>query len=418
MVIFYGACRRFEWCGCVTRKLFLMALLSLAAARASAQNPADPSSQARVRIGPLALSPAISLTNAGVDNNVFNEPNQAALKSDFTLTLQPKTDLWLHIGRSMVIGNITEDLVYYNKYANQRSANSSFKVGLLVPLTRIRLDGNVGYLSTKERPGFEIDARLHRTEISSDGSIELRALSKTFVGVKATRQVVNFDQTAVFAGSNLHDELNRTVTAESITLRHQLTPLTSLILDAGRQQDRFEFSHLRDSDSTTITGGIKFDPFALLKGSARFGYRNFQPLVAGLPNYRGSTAAVDLTYVALGSTKVTATGTRDINYSYDINQPYYVQTGAELSLAQQIFGPVDVVGRVGIQRLDYRDRAGAVIAVSNRIDYVHLYGGGIGYHLGRNIRIGFNVDQAHRTSVVGDRQYDDLRYGTAVTYGF
>jgi hypothetical protein len=167
-----------------------------------------------------------------------------------------------------------------------------------------------------------------------------------------------------------------------------------------------------------ITAGIKFDPFALLKGSARFGYRNFQPLVAGLPNYRGSTAAVDLTYVALGSTKVTVTGTRDINYSYDINQPYYLQTGAELSLAQQIFGPVDVVGRVGIQRLDYRDRAGAVIAVSDRTDYVHSYGGGIGYHLGRDIRIGFNVDQAHRTSAVSDRQYDDLRYGAAVTYGF
>ncbi len=401
------------------REFLLIALLSLAASPAFAQqDPNDPSSQAKVRIGPLALSPAISLTNAGVDNNVFNEPTQAAPKSDFTMTVQPKIDLWLHIGRSMVIGNVTEDLVYYEKYANQRSANSSFKVGLLVPLTRIILNGNVGYLNTKDRPGFEIDARLQRTEFSSDGSIELRALSKTFIGVKATRQVVNYDQNDVFVGSNLHDELNRTVTAESITLRHQLTPLTSLTLDAGKQQDRFEFDHLRDSDSTMITAGIKFDPFALLKGSARFGYRNFQPLVAGLPNYRGSTAAVDLTYVALGSTKVTVTGTRDINYSYDINQPYYLQTGAELSLAQQIFGPVDVVGRVGIQRLDYRDRAGAVIAVSDRTDSVHSYGGGIGYHLGRDIRIGFNVDQAHRTSAVSDRQYDDLRYGAAVTYGF
>jgi hypothetical protein len=403
---------------CVKREFLLIALLSLAATSAFArQDPTDPSSQAKVRIGPLALSPAISLTNAGVDNNVFLDPNQAAPKSDFTMTVEPKIDLWLHIGRSMVTGNVTEDLVYYQKYATERSANSFYKVGLLVPLTRIILNGNVGYLSAQDRPGFEIDARVHRTEFSSDGSVELRALSKTFVGVKATRQVVNYDP-AVFAGSNLQIELNRTVTGESITLRHQLTPLTSLTLDAGKQQDRFEFDPLRASDSTTITAGVKFDPFALLKGSARFGYRNFQPLVAGLPNYRGSTAAVDLSYVAMGSTKVTVTGARDINYSYDINQPYYVQTGAELSLAQQIFGPVDVVGRVGIQRLDYRDRAGAVVAVSDRTDYVHSYGGGIGYHLGRDIRIGFNVDQAHRTSAVSARQYDDLRYGTAVTYGF
>jgi len=383
-----------------------------------AQDQTDPSSQARVRIGPLALSPAISLTNAGVDNNVFNEPNDLLPKSDFTMTVQPKTDLWLHLGRSLLSGNITEDLVYYNKYANQRSANSSLKVGLLVPLTRIAFKGNAGFISTKDRPGFEIDARVHRTELSYDGAVELRALSKTFIGVRAARQRVNYDQADVFAGANLRTELNRTVTQEALTLRHQLTPLTSLTFDAGKQQDRFEFNPLRDSDSTTMTGGILFDQFAVLKGSARFGYRDFEPLVAGLPNFKGSTAAVDLSYVALGSTKVTVGAARDINYSYDINQPYYVQTGGTLSIMQQIFGPVDVVGRIGVQRLDYRGRTVASVAVANRTDYVHSYGGGIGYHLGRDIRIGFNVDKQRRTSALDARTYDDLRYGTAVTYGF
>ena len=49
----------------------LMLLCSLAAARARAQDaPPDPSQAARVRLGPLALSPTIALTNAGVDDNV------------------------------------------------------------------------------------------------------------------------------------------------------------------------------------------------------------------------------------------------------------------------------------------------------------------------------------------------------------
>lgn len=402
---------------CVMRKLFLIALLSLAAARASAQDQADPSSQARVRIGPLALSPAISLTNAGVDNNVFNEPNDASPKSDFTMTVQPKVDVWLHLGRSLVTGNVTEDLVYYRKYTNQRSANSAYKVGVLVPLTRIAFKGNAGFISTKDRPGFEIDARVLRTELSYDGAVELRALSKTFIGVKAERQRVNYDQNDFFAGASLQNELNRTITMRALTLRHQLTPLTSLTFDAGKQQDRFAFNPLRDSDSTTISAGVLFDQFALLKGSARFGYRDFEPLVAGLPNYKGSTAAVDLSYVALGSTKVTVGAARDINYSYDINQPYYIQTGGTLSITQQIFGPVDVVGRVGAQRLDYRDRAGAVIAVAGRTDYIRSYGGGVGYHLGRDVRIGFNVDKQHRTSALDARTYDGLKYGMAVTYG-
>lgn len=393
-----------------------MAVLLLTPSGSFAQTP-DPSSKARIKIGPLALNPSISLTNAGVDTNVFNEPNQAAPKRDFTLTVQPKTDLWLHIGRSLLSGNITEDLVYYNKYASERSANESYKVGLLVPLTRISFTAGVGYINTRDRPGFEIDARSQHAEVQYDGGAEFRLLSKTFVGVKGRRQTVSFDKDAVFLGSNLHDELTRKVTSEGLTLRHALTPLTNITLDVGRQQDRFDFSHLRDSDSTQVAIGVKFDPFALLKGGASFGYRDFKPLVATLPGYKGSTAAVDLSYIALGSTKLGVQINRDVQYSYDINQPYYIQTGATASIAQQIFGPVDVVGRIGRQRLDYRDRVGADIVATNREDHVVTYGGGVGYHLGRDIRIGVNVDNARRTSAISDRQYDGLRYGLAVTYG-
>ena len=87
------------------------------------------------------------------------------------------------------------------------------------------------------------------------------------------------------------------------------------------------------------------------------------------------------------------------------------------SISQQIFGPVDVVARGGAQRLEYQDRAGAAVAASNRTDHITLYGGGVGYHMGRDLRIGFNIDQQQRTSPVEGKQYTGLRYGFAVTYG-
>ena len=390
----------------------------LAAALPARAQTADPSAEAKVRIGPLAMTPTIALLNAGVDNNVFNEPNQLSPKSDYTFTVEPKLDAWLHVGGTIVIGYATEDLVYYRKYTSERSANGHFSIGLLVPLTRLTLEGKVGYVNTRERPGFEIDARSQRIELSYDGSAEVRVLSKTLVGVTARRQKVDYDKAAVFLDSNLRFELNRIVDTEGVTVRHELTPLTSLIFEAAREQDRFQFSSLRDSDSTLITGGVKFDPFALIRGSATFGYRDFQPRTPGVPGYSGSTASVDLTYVALGSTKVTGRATRDVQYSYDVNQPYYVLTGIGGELAQQIFGPVDVVGRAGVQRLDYRTRAGAVVAAANRTDYVHTYGGGFGYHMSRDFRVGFDVDHSHRDSAVDLRQYNGLRYGLSVTYGF
>jgi hypothetical protein len=273
------------------------------------------------------------------------------------------------------------------------------------------------YLNTRERPGFEIDARSRRTEFAYTGTLEVRTLSRTYVGIGGERRTVDFDSSATFGGVNLQDALNRTVSSGGITVRHELTPLTSLTLDVTRVLDRFEYSPLRDADSTVIAGGVRLDPFALIKGSARFGYRDFQPVDRSLPGYRGSTAAVDLTYVALGTTSLGFQLGRDVQYSYDIDQPYYLQTGFAASIQQQIYGPVDASARVGAARLEYEDRLGMPPPVAERADHVQTFGGGVGYHVGRDVRIGFNIDKQTRESPVPYRRYHGLRIGMSVTYG-
>ena len=380
-------------------------------------DPGAPPANVRMRIGPLFINPTLALTNAGVDTNVFNDPDSVVPRKDFTVTVTPATDLWLRFGRSWINAGVKEDIVYYQKYASQRSVNESYKVNWVIPLNRLTFNPGVSYITTRDRPGFEIDLRAQHSEIDYNGTIEIRALSKTYFGVRGDRQTTKFASDAVFLGSNLQDDLNRTVTTGGFTLRQQVTPLTSITFDVSREQDRFELSPSRDTDSTAITGGVKFDPFALIKGSATFGYRDFKPVSPDVPGYQGSTVAVDLSYVALGSTRLAVTATRDVQYSYDINQPYYLMTGVTGSISQQIFGPIDVVARAGTQQLAYRDRAGAVVAVADRVDHVKSYGGGVGYHMGRDTRIGFNIDQQRRISAVDSRQYSGLRYGFAVTYG-
>ena len=116
-------------------------------------------------------------------------------------------------------------------------------------------------------------------------------------------------------------------------------------------------------------------------------------------------------------TRFAFTATRDVQYSYDINQPYYVQTGGGGSIGQQLFGPFDVVVRGGLRRLDYRNRAGAVVAVPDRVDHQENYGAGIGYHFGQDARIGVNADHSRRRSLVELQQYQGWTYGVAVTVG-
>ena len=194
-----------------------------------------------------------------------------------------------------------------------------------------------------------------------------------FLASTATREKVEYDSHEVFLGSNLQEELGRVVTTAGVTVRQQLTPLTSVTFEGSDEQDRFEFSPLRNSDSRAISASVAFDPLALIKGRARVGYRDFKPVESGLPRYEGVTASVDLLYVLLNMTKFTVQAMRDVQYSYDVNQPYYLQTGVSGSITQQVFGPLDVVGRAGIQHLDYRDRAGRNRSREPRRRGAHLW---------------------------------------------
>lgn len=392
-------------------------LILLYASAAHGQIPIEPDpSSIRVRIGPLLLNPTLALTNAGIDTNVFNDADADQPKRDFTLTVSPQADVWLRMGRTWVMGNIKEDIIWYNTYAGERSANTAYAVNWLVPLTRLSFVVGGNLLHTNDRPGFEIDARADRKERGFNGAFEIRALSRTLFGARGEVRKFEFAENAVFLGTNLHDELSRTLTAASVTIRHELTPLTSLTVDVGRQQERFDFSPLRDTDSTQVNVGLRFDAFALVNGFAQVGYRDYSPLTSDLPRYTGSIASVNLSYVALGATRLGVVIGRDIQHSFDFNQPYYLQTGITASIGQQIYGPLDVQGRIGNHRLAYRDRAVSVVSI-DRQDKVRSYGAGIGYRLGRDLRLGFNVDQQRRESQIDERRYEGLRYGMAVSYG-
>jgi hypothetical protein len=219
----------------------------------------------------------------------------------------------------------------------------------------------------------------------------------------------------VFLGRNLQLELNRTTTETQVSLRHSLTPVTDLHVVLSREQDRFEYSPLRDSDSTRVAGVLKFH--ARLGGTASFGYRNFQPLSPDVPSYRGPTASVDMAVLPFGATRFGLQLSRDIDYSYDIEQPYYVDSGFGLSVTQGLSGPFDVVGRVGVQQLAYRGRLGVPAVRPDRTDVIHWFGGGVGYRVGRDMRVGINFEQQRRTSDLALHAYDGLRCGMSVTYG-
>ena len=68
--------------------------------------------------------------------------------------------------------------------------------------------------------------------------------------------------------------------------------------------------------------------------------------------------------------------------------------------------------------LSYRDRIGAEVEVTNRTDHRTTYGIGIGFHMGKDLRLAFNVDQDNRDTKVAEHQCEKFLIGTSLTYGF
>ncbi len=82
----------------LSRQCVVLAIALLRGVPALAQeSDGSPTSRnVRVRIGPVLMNPTIALTNLGVDHNVFNDPPDKSPKEDFTFTVTPASDFWIH----------------------------------------------------------------------------------------------------------------------------------------------------------------------------------------------------------------------------------------------------------------------------------------------------------------------------------
>jgi hypothetical protein len=388
--------------------------LSASVPLVAAQTDTDPSESARFRLGALRLTPWIAISNVGTDNNVFNESENP--KRDTTAAVGPASDLWLRVGRSRLSGRVAGQYLYFNEFENQRAWNTANNLRWEVPLARLT-PFVVGSLSnTKDRPGYEIDSRVRRKDRSVGGGTLLRISGKTTVAAAARRTVLEHDNTVVFNGSVLAQQLDRTTDNQELQLRVRLTPLTTFIVRGEGQQDRFTFDTRRDGNSVTVMPGFQLRPQALISGSAFVGVRRFNGATDALPDFTGVVANVDTAYT-VRATQFQVRVSRDLMYSYEPRQPYFALTDAGLTVVQRITTAWDMVGRASRQTMAYRNLAG-VDDLEKRVDRSWILGGGFGYHLGESLRLGLDANYYRRESqALVFRNFEGLRVGASISYG-
>jgi hypothetical protein len=270
-------------------------------------------------------------------------------------------------------------------------------------------------VNTSERPGYEIDTRARRFE----GDLRVGAIvpvgSVTSFEVARRQFRVAFAEDAVHEGESLKQTLDRKLDAWEMHWRQAFTVLTTWVVNATREQERFEFEPYRNSNSLRLESGFDLNLHALVRGAALVGYRRLVGAEGGtLAEFSGVTANVDVAYTAPTQTRLQAMVKRDLHYSFEIEQPYYVQTGWDFTGTQRLIGQWDVQLTAGRDWLGYR----SLDPTDSRRDRIDRFGGGIGYDAGDDLRIGFNLLWQTRRSPLSDRDYRSFKSGVSLTYAY
>jgi len=204
------------------------------------------------------------------------------------------------------------------------------------------------------------------------------------------------------------------------TVRYKLSALTTFAVRFDRLEDVFTYSHERDSRSYRITPGVVFKPRALISGSAWVGYRKFTPEHPDiLPPFSGIVADLGLSYTLLSATTFGVSYHRDLAYSYEVNNPFFVDNSVGLSIRRALGGRLDTIVSLDRHTYEYEQLLTLPAAPFDRADTTWVYGANIGYRVRRDTRIGFGAKYYQRDSnVVRFVEYDGLRFGATVNYGF
>lgn len=385
-------------------------LLALPAA-ARAQAVSDPGEEARLRLGPLGVTPKIALRNIGFDTNIFNAAGEA--ERDFTTTLATGADSWLRVGRMYMSGKTSVDWVYFQKNSSQRSVNLSQEGRVDFDLLRLVPRAGGGVVNTRQRPNDEFDLRIHQRQMTMFGGVMVPLGVKGNLDLEYKQQ--DFDYSiGRFGDALVATALNRESRTTAGAASIELTPLTAFTVRADRRLDRFDFTPARNSNSYRVMPGVEFQPSAVISGSAFVGYREFHTLSDETPDFSGVVAQVRLKYVALDMFRVVGDVSRDVEYSLDLDESFFVSTAAGIEVTQAVGLYWDVVGRVRRHSLAYRPTAGQ----DGRQDRAWQTGVGLGRRLGEQMRVGFDVDYVRRDSPLPSRAFDGFRVGGSVTYGY
>jgi hypothetical protein len=397
--------------GCLRIAARVVFCLAIAAAAASAQDPDAPPPGTLV-LGPVRITPGLVIRDMGVDNNVKNESVDP--KSDFTFAVAPSANVAFRMRRLRASYDLTTEYVYFHTYEEEGGVNTSSLARIEFDLGRLRPYATAQGVDTKTRLNREVDARARHHDTTYGAGASMRVAARTQVLFNASTGKVAYDPGEEFRGVDLSTSFDGRREMMEAGLGFELTPITTLKMMTTREQQRFELSPDRNSNTWRLAPTLQFTPDGLLTGSATVGYRRFDMISPLLPDYSGVFAAVTVGASIYSRHQLQANVSHDVHYSYDQTTLYYLSTATGFTWTTVVAGPIDVRATASRSVMDYRGEG----TTDAGEDLFVTYGGGVGYRFTPRARLGVDVDWSHReSSRSAEREYRNHRLFAGLTWG-
>lgn len=382
------ACRR-PW-----RVALALALVLFPATRTAAQGPpvdADPTTFA-FRLGPLLLTPGLRINELGVDTNVFQDDVNP--KRDYVVAVSPDLTVFLRMRFLRFTMFTAAEFRHYVKYESERSVGQQLRARLDFLLSRLKPYVSAARVNSFDRPTKEIDARAEHLMPEYAGGVYFELSPQSNLYVDVTRSAIEYRNGEQFQGVALDRSLNHVTYRYSGGLTSAVTPLTSFTVSGNYEDSQFDWEPLRDTTSRGGTVQLRFGPEAVMRGELTVGYRDFRPVDPEVVPYQGVIASGRLGLPVLDRGSLNFTGSRDVQYSFDAQESYYLDSQVTVAYNHRVVGPFDLQVSGGYGEMNYGNRLGRL----PKAERVETYAGGVGYNLKDQSRLGFDYEYQKRHS--------------------
>lgn len=375
---------------------------------------------ARYHLGPIRLSPYLSLKDAGWNNNVFGTETDRV--SDFMVTVAPGSKLQLPLGGKGFLRATGEaDYFYWDKLTDRRGWGGLADGELLGLFNRVTASVGGNYTDTIQQYSSESTDVARQRQQSGRGRLEIEFLKRLSVfGGYDVLQTRLDDSGFNESGISQAFQLDRTEYGARAGLRYRLDSTLAIGLMGLWSAARFVHqAEDKDNDAVGAQLTVRYDRerfYVDLSGGYQEATALYSP--SFFPEYKTGTYSYFASYFVTRTFELQAFGSRRPQYSFFLDNPYFFETRNGLGLNMTVGRKITMGGSASVGSNAYPVEVYSGAELVARRDDVRSLSGTVGFIVDQTLTLGVTLRQDRYTSNLpgADRTIGTL--GAIVNWSF